>query len=55
VLLDVDRVQFHLAGPLVGRANRERLVRSLYKWRRTRGAVISDEEIALLGTRVAAS
>lgn len=55
VLLDVDRVQFHLAGPLVGGANRARLVGSLRKWRATRGAVISDEEIALLGTRAATS
>jgi hypothetical protein len=51
VLLDVDRVQFHHPGPLVGGANRERLVRSLRKWRHTRGAVISDEEIARVGTR----
>jgi hypothetical protein len=51
VLLDVDRVQFHHAGPLVGRANRARLVQSLRKWRHTRGAVISDGEIALVGTR----
>ena len=55
VLLDVDRVQFHHPGPLVGRANRARLVRSLEKWRKTRSAAISDEEIALVGTRTAAS
>ena len=54
VLLDVDRVQFHHAGPLVARANNARLVRSLRKWRNTRGATISDEEIALVGTRVPA-
>jgi hypothetical protein len=53
VLLDVDRVHFHHAGPLVGRANRDRLIRSLRKWKTTRGAFISEEEIALLGTRVA--
>jgi hypothetical protein len=55
VLLDIDRVQFHHAGPLVGRANRARLVRSLQKWRATRGAVISDDEIAQVGTRKASS
>jgi hypothetical protein len=55
VLLDVDRVQFHHAGPLVRRANRARLVRSLGKWRHTRGAAISDEEIARVGTRTPGS
>jgi hypothetical protein len=55
VLLDVDRVQFYPPGPLVGRANRSRLVRSLQKWRRTRGAVVSDDEIAMVGTRAVAS
>lgn len=51
VLLDVDRVKFHHAGPLVERANRARLVRSLRKWRDTRGLVISEAEIAALGGR----
>jgi hypothetical protein len=55
VLLDVDRVKFHHPGPLVGRANRSRLVHSLLKWRRMRGAAISDEEIAMVGTHESGS
>jgi lipopolysaccharide kinase (Kdo/WaaP) family protein len=46
-VLDVDRVTFgapHDAS-IVG-ANAQRLVRSLEKWRRTRGLRVSDEEIA---------
>ena len=47
-LLDVDRVRFHPPGALVARANAARLVRSLRKWRATRGASISDGELALV-------
>jgi hypothetical protein len=48
VLLDVDRVQFHVPGALVARANAERLSRSLRKWRDTKGAPVSDAELAMI-------
>ena len=47
-LLDVDRVRFHPPGALVARANASRLVRSLRKWRATRGATLTDDELALV-------
>jgi hypothetical protein len=47
-LLDVDRVQFHVPGALVARANAARLTRSLRKWERTRGVSISGDEFAAI-------
>jgi hypothetical protein len=52
-LLDVDRVRLHEPGALVARANAARLVRSLRKWRATRGANISDAELALVTSAAA--
>lgn len=44
-LLDVDRVQFHSPGsPLVAKANLDRLIRSLRKWRDTQGLPFSAED-----------
>lgn len=48
VLLDVDRVRFHPPGALVARANASRLVRSLRKWRDTRGAAVSAQDLRLV-------
>jgi hypothetical protein len=45
-LLDVDRVELDQSGADAG--NRSRLARSLRKWRDTRGAKVSDAEIAAL-------
>lgn len=57
-VLDVDRVNFHLPGdPLLARANLDRLVRSLRKWRErtgARGSSISDGDISYLSLAVAA-
>lgn len=50
-ILDVDRIHFHVPGsPLVARANLDRLVRSLRKWRSQISGTsnISDEDIAYL-------
>jgi hypothetical protein len=44
-VLDVDRVQFHSPGsPLVAKANLDRLIRSLRKWRDTQGLPFSAED-----------
>jgi hypothetical protein len=47
-LLDVDRVELGCNRRYAERANRNRLVRSVEKWRDTRGAAITDEEIEAL-------
>jgi hypothetical protein len=46
MVLDVDRVKFAPVGTDVSQANASRLVRSLRKWQRERGAAISDAELA---------
>ena len=44
-VLDVDRVRFHPpASPLVAKANLDRLIRSLRKWRDTQGLPFSAED-----------
>lgn len=44
-VLDVDRVQFHSPGsPLVAKANLDRLIRSLRKWRDIEGLPFSAED-----------
>jgi hypothetical protein len=57
-LLDVDRVHFHVPGdPLVGRANLDRLVRSLRSWRQRSGVrahAMPDEDIGYLALAAAA-
>ena len=45
-VLDVDRIRFHLPGdPMVGRANLNRLQRSLRKLRERESLTVSDSEI----------
>lgn len=57
-VLDVDRVHFHVPGdPLVARANLDRLLHSLRRWRAlptTRRGALPDEDIAHLALAVAA-
>jgi hypothetical protein len=57
-VLDVDRVHFHVPGdPLVARANVDRLLHSLRKWRRRiapRSNALSDEDISYLALAAAA-
>lgn len=50
-LLDVDRVQLDRPQPDAFAANQARLRRSVVKWRRTRGAAITDDEVASVGGR----
>jgi hypothetical protein len=54
-VLDVDRVHFHASGdPMVTHANRERLLRSLRKWRSRPGAranALPDADLAYLATQ----
>jgi len=53
-VLDVDRIRFHLPGdPMVGRANFERLSRSLRKLRELGALEISEPDIELIGTSTA--
>jgi hypothetical protein len=47
-LLDVDRVELGCDRSRADGANRARLIRSVRKWRDTRGATVSDEEIETL-------
>jgi hypothetical protein len=47
-LLDVDRVEFGCDRRWAARANWARLRRSIEKWRKTRGAAITDAELASL-------
>ena len=47
-LLDVDRVEFGLSPRAASEGNYSRLARSAEKWRRIRGARITDEEIERL-------
>ncbi len=58
-ILDVDRVNFHVPGdPMLARANLDRLVRSLRKWRERTGArkgSVSDGDISYLSLAVAAN
>ncbi|MGI9090506.1 MAG: lipopolysaccharide kinase InaA family protein [Gemmatimonadaceae bacterium] len=58
-VLDVDRVNFHVPGdPMLARANLDRLVRSLRKWREltgTRRGSVSDGDISYLSLAAAAS
>lgn len=49
--LDVDRVEFDCARRDAYAGNRARLRRSVDKWRRTRGATITDAEVASVGGR----
>jgi hypothetical protein len=57
-VLDVDRVHFHVPGdPLVARANLDRLIHSIRKWRArsgTRAGAISDQDISYLSGAAAA-
>jgi hypothetical protein len=51
-VLDVDRVRFSSPGsPLVAKANLDRLIRSLIKWRDTRGLPFSTEDEEYLRLR----
>jgi hypothetical protein len=50
-VLDVDRVELHCSRREAYIENRARLKRSVEKWRRTRGARITDDEIAWVGGR----
>jgi hypothetical protein len=51
-VLDVDRVQFHSPGsPLVAKANLDRLIRSLRKWRDLHGLPFSAEDEEYLRLR----
>lgn len=53
-VLDVDRVQFSVPGsPLVTKANLDRLIRSLRKWRDLHGLPYSAEDEEYLRTRSA--
>lgn len=56
-VLDVDRVHFHVPGdPLVARANLDRLLRSLRRWRAlpaTRAGALPDDDIAHLALAAA--
>lgn len=56
-VLDVDRVHFHVPNdPMIARANLDRLVRSLRKWRAGTGAHtgnLSDADISYLSLAVA--
>jgi hypothetical protein len=47
-LLDVDRVKLNLSRSAADEGNRTRLLRSLEKWRDTRGLKVSDAEIETL-------
>lgn len=47
-LLDVDRVKMNLARREADTGNRSRLLRSIEKWRDTRGAQVSGAEIEIL-------
>lgn len=57
-VLDVDRVHFHVPDdPLIARANIERLMRSLRKWRvhrAPRANALSDDDMAYLALAAAA-
>jgi len=57
-VLDVDRVHFHVPGdPLVARANLDRLLRSLRRWRTlpaTRRDALPDEDMAYLSLALSA-
>lgn len=57
-ILDVDRVHFHVPGdPLVARANIERLMRSLRRWRTRlapRTDALSDDDMSYLALAAAA-
>jgi hypothetical protein len=52
-ILDVDRVVLYRNGQLVAMANARRLARSLRKWQRVRGAIISKAEFDILGSAAA--
>ena len=48
-VLDVDRIRFHVPGdPMVARANRQRLERSIRKWRDSVGSQVTDADTSLL-------
>ena len=53
--LDVDRVEFDCTRRDAFAGNRARLRRSVDKWRRTHGAVITDAELAAVGGRYVAA
>ncbi len=51
-VLDIDRIRFNAPwSPLVARANLDRLLRSLVKWRETKGLRFTDDEAAYLTSR----
>ncbi len=49
-LLDVDRVRIDTARARIASANAARLVRSIERWRKRRGAPITDDELGALET-----